>query len=182
MTSASYFAHSHFISHVLHHNMHSCTVTITLHRRGNLGDSQVYRCAFREHFLYPCRYSAGNMLQKCRRNVHLFLDNACKDSIVQRVLDIVCRNGMQPRVAYLYINKVVIPHPALLFQHAMKSMHAKVVYMYVCLCTHNQQQTYSSVEIYFFSARSTPDAQLLMLSVFISMDETSFTTCFIGIP
>lgn len=139
MTSASFFAHSHFIFHVLHHDMHSGTVTITLHRRGNLGDSQVYKCAFREHFLYPCRYSAGNMLQKCRRNVHLPFDYVRKCSIVERVIDIIGHNGLQPWIAYLYINKVVIPHPALLFQHAMKGMHAKAVYMYVRLCLHKPQ-------------------------------------------
>ena len=161
---------------------HSCPLAVSSHRGIQLCQGQVDRRCLWKDPRNGGHDSASHMLQQLRGLLHLLFHEFIKGRIVQGVGHLITLHRPLQRIAHPQVDIEVTSYPTLLRHHPVESVEADMPQKDVSLSFHSSISNSSCTPgIYFFSARSTPVFQVLMLSSFSDSEATSLITCSNGI-
>ena len=165
-------------------HFHSSALAVGPHRGIQLRQGQVDGSHQRKCLIDGGYDSASHMLQQLRGLLHLLFHQRIQRRIVQRVIHLVALHRPLQRIAHPQVDIEVTSYPTLLRHHPVESVEADMPQKDVPFSSHSSLLNSSSSAtpgMYFFSARSTPVFQVLMLSSFSDSEATSLITCSNGI-
>ena len=131
--------------------------------------------------------ASSHMLQQIRGLAHLTGDNFQQAGIVQGIVDTIGLTGFPYIIMYAKVNHKPSPYPTLLLKHAVEGIKPNPTEKHHTISTlhhTSSSATFSSASAlpgrYFFSARSTPFFQVLILSLCNCNDATNLITWAMG--